>query len=131
MFCEKSFEVSLQTEDVTYVSCACTGLGWVRTWAASSPPESPFLTAPVFLGLSRGTVALLQQISTGRDKAVLRIDRSFVASQCDLSIDHVLNQGDSAQNGNCSPYPTKHVSELPIFLKMAFVGLKGLPKFIF
>ena len=67
-----------------------------------SLPDCSSLSRPL-------TVALLQQISTGRDKAVLRIDRSFVASQCDLSIDHVLNRGDSAQNGNCSSYPTKQV----------------------
>lgn len=47
---------------------------------------------------------------TGLDKAVLRTDRSLLTSGCDLSIAHVLNRGDSAQNGNRSPCPPKQVS---------------------
>lgn len=107
-----------------YVSYALTGVGQVKAWAADNHPEMPFLTCLVFPSLLKagnGFVTPSQQIlSTGHNKAVLRTGGLILRSRCDLSRDHALPlqiRADGIQNGNRSYYPTRQVSEFPVFLK--------------
>ena len=91
----------------------------------STPRQMPFLTLPSPGGY--GFITRSQKtLRTGRNKAVLRAG---------LARDGVLPpqvRSDSAQRGKCSfCYPTGRVSEFPIFLKMALVGLKGIAQIHF
>lgn len=110
-----------------WFSCGCTGLGASGDLSSRQQPPPPQLhpttdalpdsSSPGGYGF---TTRSQKTLRTGHSKAVLRAG---------LSGDRVLPpqaRSDSAQRGKCSfCYPTGQVSEFPIFLKMALVGLKG------